>query len=158
MKSKSIITVVAFLLFVISFFLPAFDGGKNYTMGYQCAKMCAIDLWDVWDDDFWDDDFYSLLYYFPFTFSNLIMLVLPPLLLTRCRYIAIPKYVIGLQIILLLHVLSWICIGLANNDINDIRVGYYIWLLSMFLILYVTICSRKAEQGSGDNAISSPEN
>ena len=148
MKSKVTITVVGFLLFVISFFLPAYQGGKDWSMGYQCAEFCAIEVWDELGDK---EGLYVLLYYFPFTFSNLIMLILPLLLLTRWRNTAIPKCIIGLQIILLLHVLSWAGLPMTDGGISAIKVGYYIWLLSMCIILYVTINSRKAEQGSGDN-------
>ena len=127
MKTK--LTILALCLFVISFFLPAydvFDGG-------DCAALCAVELFA--------DDLGNDAYYFPFTFSNLLMVVLPILLLTKYRRVTVPKPIIVIQIILLIHVVSW----LFEGGIKDIQIGYYVWLLSMVLILYVTIRSRKSD-------------
>ena len=58
MKTK--LTILALCLFVISFFLPAydvFDGG-------DCAALCAV---EIFADDLGND-----AYYFPFTFSNVM--------------------------------------------------------------------------------------
>jgi len=127
MKTK--LTITAFVLFVISLFLPAYEGGN----GYQCAELCAVDLYA--------DNLGNRWYYFPFTLSNLLMVVLPILLLTKYRKVTVPKPIIVIQVILLLHIVSWLFVG----GIKNIQIGYYIWLLSMVLILYVSIRSRKSD-------------
>ena len=142
---RTIITVTAILLFLLSFFLPALDDGS----GFFCAKYCAYDIWEASSDPG------RILYYFPFTFSNLLMLILPLLLLTRARNKAIPMGVIFIQAILILHVLSWLVLSLKDGD-TDIKIGYYIWLLSMCMILYVSIHSRSIKHGDGYHVFRGP--
>ncbi len=133
MKTKPILIIIGTLLFYISFFLPSY----HTYLGYECAKLCSFDILE--DLDLFNIEFY---YYFSFTFSNIMMIILPILLLSRYRNAPTPLYLCIIQVILLLHVISWL---FPVGDINEIKIGYYVWLLSMCIILYVSIKSKLAE-------------
>jgi len=137
MKTK--LTIVGIILFVTSFFLPAFW----HDYGYTCAWKCILELWNP-------NGIGSIIYFFPFTFSNLLMIILPIALLTKYRDNSVPKSIICIQAVLLLHVLSWLYFVariVFGDEVNflHIEVGYYVWLLSMVLILYAAIRSRKSD-------------
>jgi len=137
MKTK--FTILGVCLFVISFFLPAFW----HDYGYICAWKCILELWNP-------KGIGSIIYFFPFTFSNLLMLILPVALLTKYRDKPVPKSIICVQVILLLHVLSWFYFGpriVFADEVNfqHIEIGYYVWLLSMCLILGASLVSRKSK-------------
>ena len=126
MKTK--LTILGICLFVVSFFLPAYES----LTGYECAEFCALYTFDL--------DVGEFAYYFPFTFSNLAMVIMPILLLTKYRCAPVPKVIIVTQVILLLHVLSWLFV----ERISLILIGYYVWLLSMIIILFVSIYTRRS--------------
>jgi hypothetical protein len=129
---------IAVTLFIVSFLLPAFE----YEEGYFYAVACMVifiptfDVYDLW----------PRIYWFLFTFSNLIMLLLPILLVTRWRYKKIPIGIRILQLILLCHVISWPIIAFFGEFLDMIHTGYYVWLLSMIIMAVVTFTKKDAGQ------------
>jgi hypothetical protein len=127
-------------LFVVSFFLPAFIDEP----GYICACICMFGVWDG------PNEWAPIAYYFPFTFSNVLMVIMPLLLTAVFKRRKFPVWLLIVQITLLVHVVSWPVSALLSEDTNaigdsikDIQVGYYIWLLSMVLMLWCTLRQRK---------------
>ena len=133
------LTISGMVLFVVSFFLPAY-----YNIpGYECAQIVLTDIWG--DESDQRNRFLVSVYYLAFNFSNGLMLALPVLLLIRFRAKPVPLWMVGIQFVLLLHVLSWPVIHLVESveEFQEIKVGYYLWLLSMCLILVASVLSRR---------------
>jgi hypothetical protein len=128
--------ITALSLFAASFFFPSYDG----LLGHTCAWFC---MWDIWTGSF---DLH-IAYYFPFTISNLMMILVPALLMTALKNKRIPMGLIIGQIILLAHVISWPIMHLAEGTLSDVEIGYYGWLLSMLFMLGCT--SRKRIHKAG---------
>ena len=122
--------VASCVLFVTSFFLPAYYDAY----GYFCAYFCLTESLDHWN-------LYEVIYYFSFTFSNIVMIVLPILLFTKWKRMKIKLYVIIIQFILVVHVVSWIFMQI--NLEYGIQIGYYVWLGSMLMLLAITIAQRR---------------
>ena len=134
------------LLFVVSFFLPAYDLPISGNSGYECALYCLWDIWVTWDWDGWDfADVAWLAYYFSFSVSNIAMIVLIPLLATVFRRKRVPLFIRVIQVILIMHVLSWLVFNIASGDIGDVRIGYYLWLGSMCMVLWCSLRRRNIE-------------
>ena len=124
MEKSRKLTLIGTGMFLISFLLPSYMGGN----GFNCAWMCASIILN--------DFSLGSAYYFAFSFSNLLMLTLPFLILVHYRERPTPRFLIGLQILSLLHVLSWLLLNLG--DLGSIKIGYYFWLGSMALLLRAT--------------------
>jgi len=133
---------------VVSFFLPAYYG----IPGYDCALWC---LWEIWDD--WDfADIPLIAYYFPFSVSNIAMIVLVPLLATVFRRKRVPLLIKVIQVILIMHVLSWLVLHIAYGTIGDVRIGYYLWLGSMCMVLWCSLRRRNVEPASAPDCQQPP--
>jgi hypothetical protein len=143
------ILLIALLLFVVSFFLPAYDGAY----GYVCALLCS---WDIWGWDIWAADFAAFAYYFPFSVSNIAMIILIPSLATVFRRKRVPLLIKVIQVILIMHVLSWLVLHLAFGQIGSVRIGYYLWLGSMCMVLWCSLKHRNVEQASAPDCQQPP--
>jgi hypothetical protein len=121
--------IIFLLLFISSFFLPAFEDAP----GISCAILCATDLLN--------DSWVAALYYGPFTLSNILMLLLPVLLITWLRRRRVPRFLIIAQAVLLIHTASWLFL----TELNTIGIGYYVWLASMLLMLWITTAKKTVE-------------
>jgi len=148
-KMKLLIT--ALILFVASFFLPFY----MEMPGYECALFCML----VWGGNLFITEWQWQAYYFAFTLSHIMMILMPVLLSTVLKHKRIPIGLIVAQIVLLIHVVSFLVMHIAHDikylgntnmgdAIPDINVGYYIWLLSMLLMLVVTVRKRMVDQSS----------
>jgi hypothetical protein len=148
------ILLIALILFVVSFFLPAYlpmDDWDEWS-GYECALFC---LWVIWEDF----DSAGIAYYFPFSFSNIAMIVLVPLLATVFRRKRVPLFIKVIQVILIMHVLSWLVIHIAYGqigDVSDVRIGYYLWLGSMCMVLWCSLRRRNVEPASAPDCQQPP--
>ena len=137
------------LLFVVSFFLPAYDLPISGNSGYECALYCLRDIWVTWDWYGWDfADVAWLAYYFSFSVSNIAMIVLVPLLATVFRRKRVPLLIKVIQVILIMQVLSWLVLLMAHGQIGDIEIGYYLWLGSMCMVLWCSLRRRNIEPAS----------
>jgi hypothetical protein len=130
------VTRILAAVFVISFFLPAYEGLK----GYQCAWFCILFLFEH------SPDLWSLLYYPAFDVTNLFMIFLFAIRISG-RRIKRRKIINGLSIVLLAHTLSWVVLHLMKDaDISDIEIGYYLWFLSMAGLVFLNLIAP----GKGD--------
>ena len=139
-KNSIALTLLGLGLFGISFFLPSFKTSHFDGAGWECAKFCLEVLMNdsPRELNFW--------YYGLFNLSNLAMVVMPILLLTVLRKRAVPFWIVIVQGILLLHVISWPIRVLIEGG-GTVRIGYYQWLISMIIIFGISLC--RASSGSG---------
>ncbi len=150
------ILLIALILFVVSFFLPAyhpsydeFYGSYDEFYGYNCAFICLLAMLVDWD-------FAEIAYYFPFSFSNIAMIVLVPLLATVFRRKRVPLLIKVIQVILIMHVLSWLVLIIASGEIGSVRIGYYLWLGAMCMVLWCSLRRRNVEPVSAPDCQKPP--
>jgi len=115
--------------------LPAYTEAR----GYACFLACWGILWDPAGSDpgGW-------LYYSGFVLTNILFVVLVVALFATkkgrlLRWLG--------SCILLLHVMSWSIIALADgksSPIRDIKAGYYVWL-SAYALLFAAHAIRRVE-------------
>jgi hypothetical protein len=134
-KNKIILT--SLILFVISYFLPAYYG----EFGYNCARYCLLEMWS------YQTNFWIILYYFIFNITNIIMIIMPLFILSsyydRSASQKIKFYLKILFTLLFLHVLSWWFIHFfSDSEIKNIQIGYYLWAFSIGLFVF-TIWKNK---------------
>ena len=116
---------LAWVLFLASLCLPAL---KDIS-GLACAQSVFTLLFDFELKDIWE-----WLYYSAFNVTNLSLLALPVLAFTPClnRFYRATRWLVGACF---LHTLSWLLWGLWNGGIRDLKVGYYLWLLAVGILL-----------------------
>jgi hypothetical protein len=146
------ILFIALILFVVAFFLPAYHHEYGEPSGYECALFC---LWGIWSDQV-SADIAIVAYYFSFSVSNIAMIVLVPLLATVFRRKRVPLFIKVIQVILIMHVLSWLVLQIANGTIGDVRIGYYLWLGSMCMVLWCSLKHRNVEPASAPDCQQPP--
>ncbi len=144
------ILLIALILFVVSFFLPAYHHEYGEFSGYECALFCLL---IIIADGFGSAD---IAYHFPFSFSNIAMIVLVPLLATVFRRKRVPLLIKVIQVILIMHVLSWLVIRIAYGQIGEVRIGYYLWLGSMCMVLWCSLRRRNIEPASAPDCQQPP--
>jgi len=138
---RNLLTLLAILLFGISFFLPSLDYSGGDKVGWECAYQCLfLPSRKLELDDF------GWYYYSAFNLSNLAMVTMSIRLLTTYRKKAVPLGIVIAQGVLLLHVLSWPIILAQEEEVDllygvrgEVEVGYYLWLLSMIIIFGLSI-------------------
>ena len=162
------ILLIALLLFVVSFFLPAYHhegldlptGYHEYVQyvefsGYECAFICLLAILEGWRSaDIAEIAWFA--YYFSFSFSNIAMIVLVPLLATVFRRKRVPLLIKVIQVILIMHVLSWLVLLIAWGLIGYVRIGYYLWLGSMCMVLWCSLRRRNVEPASAPDCQQPP--
>ena len=130
MRKKSI-TILLALSFVLSFFLPAYEGLK----GYQCAWFCIVFIFEH------SPELWTLLYYPAFNVTNLFMIFLFTAGISG-RRIKRRRFVNGLGFVLLAHTLSWSVLHtMGDARLSGIGIGYYVWFLSMTGMVILTVMS-----------------
>ena len=143
------ILLIALILFVVSFFLPAYHHEYGEFSGYECALFCLLVIWS-------DMTSAGIAYHFPFSFSNIAMIVLVPLLATVFRRKRVPLFIKVIQVILIMHVLSWLVLSIAYGTISEVRIGYYLWLGSMCMVLWCSLRRRNVEPASAPDCQQPP--
>ncbi len=133
-KKTNRLLLLAVSLFVVSFFLPAFDGCS----GACCAGICMVGVW--YNATEWG----ATAYYFLFTLSNALMVIMTLLLITVFKRRKLPVWLLMTQIALIVHVVSWplVVVAAFGEDFLSVQVGYYVWLLSMLLMLWCALRRR----------------
>ena len=141
------ILFIALILFVVSFFLPAHYHEYGKESGYDCALYCMFIITEGWRSaDI--ADIALLAYYVSFSVSNIAMIVLVPLLATVYRRKRVPLLIKVIQVILIMHVLSWLVLHIAYGTIGNVKIGYYLWLGSMCMVLWCSLRRRNVEPTS----------
>ncbi|HTR42360.1 MAG TPA: hypothetical protein VMH87_12155 [Pseudomonadales bacterium] len=132
---------MAWGLFLISFFLPAYAGGR----GWQCAGLSITALSWYWAD--FPRGSWGSIFLFSLTLANLVMLASPFLLVgfgQKPRALKWPRF-----LILGAGVLVWSYVGeLIIHDAHDLEIGCYAWGLS-FLLLYFSTWMLRAPKSLG---------
>jgi hypothetical protein len=144
------ILLIALILFVVSFFLPAYYHEYGKESGYECALFC---LFIIISGEFGSA---GRAYYFSFSFSNIAMIVLVPLLATVFRRKRVPLFIKVIQVILIMHVLSWLVFHIGGLQIGDVKIGYYLWLGSMCMVLWCSLRRRNVEPVSAPDCQKPP--
>jgi len=134
--------LLSLALFVVSFFLPAYQETYFNGLGWECAQVC-LEMLKPGSDEFNNPDRW---YFGSFNLSNLAMSIMPILLLTVFRERGVPLSIVIVQGILILHVISWpVRVWLSDSN-GHILWGYYVWLISMIVIFTISIC-REPKSG-----------
>jgi hypothetical protein len=123
---------VSLALLITSALVPAYSSDT----GWDCAQVCIESIGFLGSIK-WPWGYY----HFAFNFSN-FFLVLVPLLYILKKNWRVPLFLLLIQFLLLLHVVSWPIINIER--IKDIRIGYYLWLLSMILVCTALCMKRRS--------------
>lgn len=122
MSRKTVrLLAAAWILFVISLFLPA----AEEMFGWQCAATCAGMITDL--------DEWSGAYYFAFTFPNLLMLFSPLIIYWFKRRGRKSGWLNGVALFCALYVLAFGLMNWFSRGFN-LKIGYDLWLLSFWLL------------------------
>ena len=137
MKTLRYLGLVAILVFVISFFLPAYgDEGS----GFICFRFC----WSVLlghDTELFTGAWF---YYSGFAVSNILFIGLVAALF-------VTKKARGLRLVVsavfFLHVLSWVVLHIFQHpsQVNEIKIGYYVWLTAYGLLVAAHFSKKPSE-------------
>jgi hypothetical protein len=130
----------AAVAFGVSLFLPALDHESGY--------LCLVDCWRIFARS---DSGHTLpmgdwLYYSGFVAANALFI---PLLCATWFSPAFPRVRIGISLVLVLQVFSWLIVSLFHVDKEDdfgLRVGYFLWLFSFILLLAAHIVRKDEHQ------------
>lgn len=132
-KAIGVLLIISLGLFIASAFLPAYRSDT----GWDCARVCVESIGFLGSIK-WPWGYY----HFAFNFSNLFMVSVPILYLVKKNW-RVPLFLPLIQLLLILHVISWPFLNLEK--IENIHIGYYMWLLSMILVFIAMWTKRKVE-------------
>lgn len=135
------ITWTALVLFVVSFFLPAYFGGEVPGTGWWCLRYCLGTPWDESMAAGWK------LYYFGFGITNAAFVVLAALHLRGRDLSGVAGW---LSVAPLAHVASWWVINVSGEDTffkNAICYGYFVWLAAFALLSMALLRASKTVRG-----------
>ena len=116
--------IAAWILFVVSFFLPSYDNG----MGWQCAI-----LWEYFWPGVGECNIASI-HYMLLTLPNLFMLASPWFILKRedsLRFFRLLKFGSAASLFLTATFILEFAIG---GGVEKLRVGYFVWTFSFGLL------------------------
>ena len=134
--------LAAFVVFIISFFLPAFKGMS----GFASFAFC-------WDSLLGGERILSgsWFYYSGFVMSNILFVgLVVALFVTR----KIWRVRLVLSVACFLHVLSWLVLFAISgkpSEIAAIKVGYYVWLIAYGLLVTAHLWKRMPDQVAAAN-------
>jgi hypothetical protein len=135
MKTPRKLGLVAVVLFVISHFLPAYGGGS----GFACFQFC----WNVMlghDTQILSGGWF---YYSGLAISNILFIGLVAALFLTKKGRRIRSVV---SAVLFLQVLSWLVLHLLQPpQVNEIKVGYYVWLVAYGLLVAAHLWKEQGE-------------
>ncbi len=132
-KVIPVLLILGLVLFIASAFFPAYTSDT----GWDCARVCIESILFL-NSIKWPWGYY----HFAFNFSNLFMVSVPMLYLFKSNW-RVPLFLPAIQLLLILHVISWPILNL--DRIEDIRIGYYLWLVSMILVFAAMWMQRKSQ-------------
>jgi hypothetical protein len=125
---------VAWIAFVVSFFLPVTKGFLGVGSGWEAARMCAEILVRPSQSASGDGMGYNIggwLYYGLFTIANLLMVISPVLWIRSRRKHAPMLWFRITTIVLVLYVAS---VDVFLRDDQGFGSGYFLWVIA-FLFL-----------------------
>lgn len=141
MKNENTVCVLfiaSLMLFIASAFLPAYTSDT----GWDCAQVCVESILFLGSIK-WPWGYY----HFAFNFSNLFMVSVPIIYLIKRNW-RVPLFLRIIQLLLILHVISWPILNLER--LENIRIGYYLWLFSMILVFIAMWIKNKFQTLMGE--------
>ena len=147
MKTHRNLGLAALVVFIISFFLPAFEGMS----GFASFAFC-------WDTLFGHEPSGNIrilsgswFYYSGFVMSNILFVgLVAALFLTR----KIGRLRSVFSLVCFLQALSWLVLFIIPaepSQITAIKVGYYVWLIAYGLLVTAHPWKRMSNQGAAAN-------
>jgi hypothetical protein len=124
----------AWILFVVSFFLPAFADLR----GWRCAGLSATAI--SWQD-FWRGNV-GTIYLTSLTLANLVMIASAFLLPRFSQNLRFIKYWRIFNFLALALVWSYVFLLFTHNDRKDMKIGCYVWTVSFLLLFLSTLKTR----------------
>jgi len=136
MKTSRNLGLVAVVVFVISHFLPAYGGGS----GFACFGVCSNMLLGH-DTEILSGGWF---YYSGFAISNIIFPVLVLALFVTNKSRKLRSVV---SVVFFLHVLSWSVLHVFQqpSQLNEIKIGYYVWLIAYGLLVAAHLWKEPGE-------------
>ncbi|HZL12691.1 MAG TPA: hypothetical protein VFC85_00970 [Verrucomicrobiae bacterium] len=128
----------AWILFVISFFLPA---AYDDMWGWQCAWISAGGFFssEFWHGKLGSGDFHLTL----LTFANLLMIASPFLLVRFSQNLRFVKFWRVFSFLTLVLVWSFIFRLIMNDGVKSLKIGCYVWTASFLLLGLSTLKIRR---------------
>jgi hypothetical protein len=130
------VAIAAWAIFVVSFFLPAFDRMP----GWQCAIL-QIAFWPQALQGQWLSVHYLLL-----TLANLLMLVSPFLLARAGQDARYLKWLRGLGLAAAVLVWSFLLELVGNKNGTDLKIGCYLWATSFGLLFLASLLQTTVQK------------
>ena len=142
MKTPRNLALLAVVLFVISHFLPAYGNGS----GFACFQFCWNTLLGHDNHLLHDPDVFTggWFYYSGFAISNILFVGLAVALFVTKKRRRLGSL---LSVVIFLHVLSWLAIHAFQRppQIDEIKIGYYAWLIAYALLLAAHLSKEPAQ-------------
>lgn len=136
-----LVTCGSWLLFIFSFTMVAYSD----LTGLKCAEKCLNSLPFQSDLGFWR------IYYSLFNFVNLIFSISPLIVIWQAITGSNFKKIKWVYILALMQVISWpilhiVLAGENTSNVQEIRSGYYTWLLSMIITTFSAFSINNIEK------------
>jgi hypothetical protein len=125
---------VAWTLFVISFFLPAY----TETLGWRCAGLSAN---EIFRPEFGRGTWPSI-HLASLTFANLLMVVSPFLLSRFSQNVRVWKWLRLSNLIALTLVWSYLLLWIIEGNGADLKAGCYVWAAAFLFLNWSTLKIR----------------
>ena len=139
MKMPRNLGLVAIVVFVISHFLPAYGNDSGFDCFWACSEVLLGFglLGPRIPDGAW-------FYYSGFAVSNVLFIGLVAALYITQKGHGLRSAV---SAIFFLHVLSWSVTHLFGqpSGITEIKIGYYVWLISYGLLVAAHLSKERSE-------------
>jgi hypothetical protein len=126
------LAIVAWAIFIVSFFLPAFD----QIPGWKAALLAC----SSWQSAIQGNPL--AIHFVLLTFANLVMVVSPFFTVWGVRDGGFVKWLRGLSVAA--TVLVWLFLArlMAGHQEADLRVGCYLWAVSFVLLCLASLLQR----------------
>ena len=136
MKTPRNLGLVAIVVFVISYFLPAYGDGS----GFACFGVC----WNMLlghDAEILSGGWF---YYSGFVISNILFIGLVVALFVTKQSHGLRRAV---SVVFFLHVLSWLGLHVFQQppQVSQIKIGYYVWLIAYGLLVAAHLWKEPGE-------------
>ncbi len=148
MKTPRNLGLVAIAVFIISYFLPAFEDMS----GFACFGYC----WNVLlgHEPLGDNTILSgaWFYYSGFVISNILFIGLVVALFATTKIRRLRSVV---SIVCFLQVLSWVVLFVISgkpSQVAELKIGYYVWLIAFVLLVATHLRQKSAESVGLDSS------
>jgi hypothetical protein len=144
MKTPRNLGLIAIVVFIISYFLPAFGDMSGFAcFGYCWSMFLGHDaeiLSGAW------------FYYSGFVISNILFIGLVVALFATTKIRRLRSVV---SIVCFLQVLSWVVLFAISgkpSQVAELKIGYYVWLIAFVLLVATHLRQKSAESVGLDSS------